>query len=70
MLLKHFLGQQMSKPELSRRFEFSRRTIHHWVATGQLDCDLDAVPSMPGTGLRGKRRLRQANRGSNAGSGS
>ena len=40
MLLKHYLDQGVSKAELSRRFGISRRTIHHWITTGQLDRDL------------------------------
>ncbi len=42
MLLKHYLDQGVSKAELSRRFGVSRRTIHHWIATGQLDRELAA----------------------------
>ena len=40
MLLKHYLDAGVSKAELSRRFGISRRTIHHWIETGQLDRDL------------------------------
>ncbi len=42
MLLKHYLDRGVSKAELSRRFGVSRRTIHEWVVTGQLDRDLSA----------------------------
>ena len=42
MLLKYYLEQGVSKAELSRRFGVNRRTIHHWVKTGQLDRDLSA----------------------------
>ena len=42
MLLKHYLDQGVSKAELSRRFGVSRRTIHYWIATGQLDRELAA----------------------------
>ena len=42
MLLKHYLDQGVSKAELSKRFGISRRTIHYWIATGQLDRDLAA----------------------------
>ena len=42
MLLKHYLEQGVSKAELSRRFGVSRRTIHEWIATGQLDRDLSS----------------------------
>ena len=40
MLLKHYLEQGVSKAELSRRFGVSRRTIHTWIATGQLEREL------------------------------
>ena len=42
MLLKHYLERGVSKAELSRRFGVSRRTIHAWVETGQLDRDLSS----------------------------
>ena len=45
MLLKHYLDQGVSKAELSRRFGVSRRTIHSWVESGQLDRDLSSGES-------------------------
>ncbi|MDE0489454.1 MAG: IS21 family transposase [Gammaproteobacteria bacterium] len=42
MRLRHYLEQGMSKAELSRRFGVSRRTIHYWIESGQLDRDLSA----------------------------
>ena len=42
MLLKHYLDRGVSKAELSRRFGVSRRTIHEWVVTGQLNRDLSS----------------------------
>ena len=42
MLLKHYLDRGVSKAELSRRFGVSRRTIHEWIVTGQLDRDLSS----------------------------
>ncbi|MCY3624187.1 MAG: DDE-type integrase/transposase/recombinase [Gammaproteobacteria bacterium] len=42
MRLKRYLDEGVSKTELSRRFGVSRRTIHHWIETGQLDRDLAA----------------------------
>ena len=42
MLLKHYLERGVSKAALSRRFGVSRRTIHAWVETGQLDRDLSS----------------------------
>ena len=40
MLLRHYLEQGVTKTELSRRFGVSRRTIHEWIETGQLERDL------------------------------
>ena len=40
MLLKHYLARGVSKAALSRRFGVSRRTIHEWIETGQLERDL------------------------------
>ena len=40
MRLEHYLDQGVSKAELSRRFGVSRRTIHRWIESGQLDRDL------------------------------
>ncbi|MYI68126.1 MAG: hypothetical protein F4103_05020 [Boseongicola sp. SB0673_bin_14] len=57
MLLKHCLDQGMSKAELSRRFGVSRRTIHHWVATGQLDHDLAAGATRPALRRRRSHKL-------------
>ena len=45
MLLKHYLDQGVSKAELSRRFGVSRRTIHSWIESGQLDRDLSSGES-------------------------
>lgn len=42
VLLRHYLKQGWGKKALARRFGVSRRTIHHWIRTGQLDRDLDA----------------------------
>ena len=40
MLLKHYREQGLTKAELSRRFGVSRRTIHYWIESGQMDRDL------------------------------
>ena len=40
MLLRHYLQRGVSKAALARRVGVSRRTIHEWVETGQLDRDL------------------------------
>ena len=57
MLLKHYLDQGVSKAELSRRFGISRRTIHHWIATGQLDRDLAAGAAGAARRRRRKQKL-------------
>lgn len=41
VLLRHYLEQGVGKTELARRFGVSRRTVYHWIETGQLDRDLD-----------------------------
>jgi transposase len=42
VLLRHYLEQGVGKTGLARRFGISRRTIYHWIETGQLDRDLDS----------------------------
>jgi transposase len=42
VLLRHYLEQGVGKSELAKRFGISRRTVYHWIETGQLDRDLDA----------------------------
>lgn len=42
VLLRHYLEQGVGKTELARRFGVSRRTIYHWIATGQLERDSEA----------------------------
>ena len=42
MQLRHYLERGVSKAELSRRFGISRRTIHAWIESGQLDRDLSS----------------------------
>ena len=56
MRLKYYLDQGVSKSELSRRFGISRRTIHHSIATGQLDRDLAAGDARPAPRRPGRPR--------------
>ena len=42
VLLKHYLEQGYTKTQLARQFGISRKTIHRWIESGQLDRDLDA----------------------------
>ena len=42
MLLRHCLEGGESKAELARRLGVSRRTVHGWIESGQLDRDVEA----------------------------
>ena len=42
VLLRHYLDEGIDKTELAERLGISRRTIYHWIETGQLDRDLAA----------------------------
>ena len=50
-------GKGVSKAELSRRFGVSRRTIHEWIETGQLDRDLSSGRTRYAAPPRGPQRL-------------
>jgi transposase len=41
VLLRHYLEQGIPKAVLAAQLGVSRRTIHHWIMTGQLDRDLE-----------------------------
>lgn len=44
VLLKHLLDEGLSKTAIAQRLGVSRRVVHHWLATGQLERDLAASP--------------------------
>jgi len=44
VLLKHLLDEGLNKTDIAKRLGVSRRVVHHWIATGQLDRDLDTAP--------------------------
>jgi transposase len=44
VLLRHYLEQGMTRTALAEKLGISRRTLYHWVKTGQLDRDLDHEP--------------------------
>ncbi len=44
VLLRHYLERGLSKAEVARELGVSRRTVYHWIATEQLDRELDDAP--------------------------
>jgi transposase len=54
VLLQHYLDLGLSKTAIAQQLGISRRVVHHWIATGQLDRDLDAA-----TPRRAKPRAQQ-----------
>ena len=44
VLLRHYLEQGLSKTAIARTLRVSRRTVYHWIDTGQLDRELDDGP--------------------------
>lgn len=45
MLLRHLLDQGLKKTDIAARLGVSRGLIYHWLRTGQLDRELDALPA-------------------------
>ena len=41
VLLREYLEQGIKKSALADKLGISRRTVHHWIKTGQLDRELD-----------------------------
>ena len=41
VLLREYLDQGWTKAALAKKLGISRRSIYHWIDTGQLDRDLD-----------------------------
>lgn len=44
VLLRHYLERGLSKAEVARELGVSRRTVYHWIETGQLGRELDDAP--------------------------
>ena len=57
VLLRHYLDQGVPKAEIARRVGVSRRTVYHWIGTGQLDRELDAEPVRYGPRRRAPSKL-------------
>lgn len=45
MLLRHLLDQGLKKTDIAARLGVSRGVIYHWLRTGQLDREVDALPA-------------------------
>jgi transposase len=43
VLLRHYLEQGLTKTAIAERVGISRRTVHYWITSGQLERDLDAA---------------------------
>jgi transposase len=43
LVIKHLLEAGLSKTEIAARLGVSRGLIYHWLRTGQLDQDVDAL---------------------------
>ena len=43
VLLRHYLEQGLSKAEIARKLRVSRRTLYHWIESGQLDRELETA---------------------------
>lgn len=57
VLLRHYLERGLSKATLARELGVSRRTIYHWIKTGQLERELDAEAVHYGPRRPGPRKL-------------
>ncbi len=44
VLLRHYLERGLSKAEVARELGVARRTVYHWIASGQLDRELNDLP--------------------------
>lgn len=45
MLVRHYLERGLTKAEIARQAGVAVRTVYHWIATDQLDRDLDSQPA-------------------------
>jgi transposase len=44
VLLRHYLERGLSKAAVARELGVARRTVYHWIASGQLDHELNDLP--------------------------
>lgn len=56
VLLRHLLETEGNKTAIAQRLGVSRRLVHHWIQTGQLDLDVSTLPVVR-TRVRGPVKL-------------
>ena len=56
VLLRHYLEQGMTKAAVAKLLGVSRRTVHYWIETEQLDRDVSDEAVQYGPGLRCRPR--------------
>jgi len=44
VLLRHYLERGLGKAQVARELGVSRRTVYHWIESGQLEHELDEAP--------------------------
>ena len=57
VLLRHYLEQGMNKTAIARELGIHRRTVYHWIETGQLDRTVDEQPVQYGPRKKGPSKL-------------
>ena len=64
VLLRHLLDEGLKKTDIAARLGVSRGLNYHWLRTGQLDRELDALPAhrMRVTGPSQARAVRSDHR--------
>lgn len=57
VLLKHLLEEGLKKTAIAERLGVSRRVVHHWIKTGQLELDLSKGAPLPRQRLQRPSKL-------------
>ncbi|MDQ3217520.1 MAG: helix-turn-helix domain-containing protein, partial [Actinomycetota bacterium] len=57
MLLKHLLEEGLKKTAIAERLGVSRRVVHHWIKTGQLELNLSKGAPLPRQRLQRPSKL-------------
>ena len=62
VLLRHYLEQGMTKAAVAKLLGVSRRTVHYWIETEQLDRDVSDALSANVRETRSTQRIRVGRR--------